>query len=114
MNVGYALVALDQNQDLKMLLGEKASGNKVFREKGLRSSWERPELQRMLDQLRNSDTVIVLKLDRLARSTRDLPDMMELYAKLASFRSLPEPWANTPTSAFPRAVRGIVLCPYTV
>jgi DNA invertase Pin-like site-specific DNA recombinase len=41
-------------------------------------SRERPEFQRMLDQLRNGDTVIVWKLDRLARSTRDLLEQWKL------------------------------------
>jgi Resolvase, N terminal domain len=73
MNIGYARVStLDQNLDLQIQALKKVGCNKIFREKVSGSSRERPELQRMLDQLRHGDTVIVRKLDRLARSTRDL------------------------------------------
>lgn len=52
----------------------------------------------MLDQLRSGDTVIVWKLDRLARSTRDLLETMETIRDTgARFRSLSEPRANTTT-----------------
>jgi DNA invertase Pin-like site-specific DNA recombinase len=61
---------------------------------------ERPEFQRMLDQLRRGDTVIVWKLDRLARSTRELLETMEtIWEAGARFQSLSEPWANTTTHA---------------
>jgi len=50
---------------------------KIFREKLSGASRERPEYQRMLDRLRNGDTVIVWKLDRLVRSARDLLETME-------------------------------------
>jgi DNA invertase Pin-like site-specific DNA recombinase len=54
----------------------------------------------MLDQLRRGDTVIVWKLDRLARSTRDLLETMETIREAgARFQSLSEPWANTTTHA---------------
>jgi DNA invertase Pin-like site-specific DNA recombinase len=54
----------------------------------------------MLDQLRNGDTVIVWKLDRLARSTRDLLEAMETIREAGvRFQSLSEPWANTTSHA---------------
>lgn len=54
----------------------------------------------MLDQVRSGDTIVVWKLDRLARSTRDLLNTMETLAELAAkFQSLSEPWANTTTHA---------------
>src|SRR6266481_1430946 len=54
----------------------------------------------MLDQLRNGDTVIVWKLDRLARSIRDLLKTMETIREAgARFQSLSEPWANTTSYA---------------
>jgi len=53
----------------------------------------------MLDQLRDGDTVIMWKLDRLARSTRDLLETMETIREArARFQSLSEPWANTTNS----------------
>ncbi len=54
----------------------------------------------MLDQLRNGDTVIVWKLDRLARSTRDLLEALENIREAGTrFQSLSEPWANTTSHA---------------
>jgi hypothetical protein len=50
----------------------------------------------MLEQLRQDDTVVVWKLDRLARSTRDLLETVETIREAgAAFRSLSEPWADT-------------------
>ena len=54
----------------------------------------------MLDQIRSGDIVVVWKLDRLARSTRDLLNTMETLVDAgAKFQSLSEPWANTTTHA---------------
>lgn len=54
----------------------------------------------MLDQLREGDVVVVWKLDRLARSTRDLLETMEIIRDAgARFQSLSEPWADTTTYA---------------
>ena len=99
MNIGYALVlTLDQNLDLQTRVLRKAGCKKIFREKISGVTRERPEFQRMLDQLRNGDTLIVWKLDRLARSTRDLLETMENIREAgARFQSLSEPWANTTT-----------------
>jgi DNA invertase Pin-like site-specific DNA recombinase len=53
-----------------------------------------------MDQLRAGDAVVVWKLDRLARSTRDLLDTMEKIREIgAKFQSLSEPWADTTTHA---------------
>jgi DNA invertase Pin-like site-specific DNA recombinase len=99
MNIGYARGStLDQNLDLQMQVLTKAGCKKIFREKVSGASRERPEFQRMLDQLRHGDTVIVWKLDRLARSTSDLLETMEIICEAgARFQSLSEPWANTTT-----------------
>jgi DNA invertase Pin-like site-specific DNA recombinase len=101
MNIGYAWVStLDQNLDLQTQALRKAGCKKIFREKVSGASRERPEFQRMFDQLRKGDTVIVWKLDRLARSTRDLLEVMETIREAgARFQSLSEPWANTTTHA---------------
>jgi hypothetical protein len=54
----------------------------------------------MLDQLRDGDIVAVWKLDRLARSTRNLLEIVETIGNAgARFQSLSEPWANTTTHA---------------
>lgn len=60
----------------------------------------RPELARLLDHLRPGDVVTVTRLDRLARSTRDLLDIAERIREAgAGLRSLAEPWADTTTPA---------------
>jgi DNA invertase Pin-like site-specific DNA recombinase len=101
MNIGYARVStLDQNLDLQMQALRKAGCKKIFREKVSGASRERPEFQRMLEQLRKGDTVIVWKVDRLARSTCGLLETMETIREAgARFQSLSEPWANTTTHA---------------
>jgi len=54
----------------------------------------------MLDQIRAGDTIVVWKLDRLARSTRNLLETMESIREAGGkFRSLSEPWADTTTHA---------------
>jgi len=54
----------------------------------------------MLDQIRTGDTIVVWKLERLARSTRDLLETMETIQQAGGkFQSLSEPWADTITRA---------------
>lgn len=101
MKIGYARVStLDQNLDLQIRALGKAGCKKLFREKVSGASRQRPELQRMLDQVREGDTVVVWKLDRLARSTRDLLDTMDTIREAGGkFQSLSEPWADTTSHA---------------
>ena len=101
MKIGYARVStLDQKLDLQLQALRKAGCTKIFREKISGASRERPEFQRMLDQVRVGDTVVVWKLDRLARSTRDLLNTMETIREAGGkFQSLSEPWADTTTHA---------------
>jgi DNA invertase Pin-like site-specific DNA recombinase len=59
---------------------------------------DRPELVRLIRRLRPDDVLIVTRLDRLARSTRDLLNMLDGIEKAgAGFRSLNDAWANTTT-----------------
>jgi len=99
MRIGYARVSTqDQKLDLQLKALKKAGCQKIFREKV--SGWirQRPEFQRMLDQIRPGDTIVVWKLDRLARSTRDLLNTMEtIHETGGKFQSISEPWANTTT-----------------
>ena len=101
MKIGYARVStLDQNLDLQMQALREAGCKKIFREKISGASRERPEFQRMLDQVREGDTIVVWKLDRLARSTRDLLNTMETIREAGGkFQSLSEPWADTTSHA---------------
>ena len=81
-------------------LQAEAAGTQVFREKLSGAYRDRPELNRLLDQLRPGDTVAVWKLDRLARSTRNLLEIVEtIGAAGARFQSVSEPWADTTTHA---------------
>lgn len=80
MRIGYARVStVDQKLDLQMQALKKAGCTKIFREKVSGASRDRPELKRMLDQIREGDVVVVWKLDRLARSTRDLLETMGAF-----------------------------------
>lgn len=101
MLIGYARVSTD-DQDLRLqraLLSE-AGCRRVFEEKVSGATRERPELARLLDQLRPEDVVVVARLDRLAPSTRDLLDVAETLNEAgAGLRSLAEPWADTTSPA---------------
>jgi DNA invertase Pin-like site-specific DNA recombinase len=101
MKIGYARVStLEQNLDLQVRALEKAGCKKIFREKVSSVSRERPQFQSMLNEIRTGDTIVVWKLDRLARSTRDLLETMEAIREAAGkFQSLSEPWADTTTHA---------------
>lgn len=99
--LGYARVSTD-DQDLTLQRDHlRAAGcNKLFAEKVSGARRARPELDRMLDHLRPGDVVTVTRLDRLARSTRDLLDVSErIRCCGAGLRSLAEPWADTTSPA---------------
>ena len=99
--LGYARVSTD-DQDLTLQRDHlRAAGcNKLFSEKVSGARRARPELDRMLDHLRPGDVVTVTRLDRLARSTRDLLDIAERIRNCgAGLRSLAEPWVDTTSPA---------------
>jgi DNA invertase Pin-like site-specific DNA recombinase len=70
----------------------KAAGcERIYRGKASGGRWDRPELHRLLDQLREGDVLVVWKLDRLSRSLRDVLTLMERLGEAgAGFRSLTE------------------------
>ena len=77
----------------------KAGCKKVFREVPSGAKTDRVQLRRLLDQLEAGDVLPVTRLDRLARSTRDLLNTLAtMTAKEAGFRSLGDTWADTTTS----------------
>ena len=101
MHIGYARVSTDA-QDLTNQRTELAAAGctKLFSEKFTGAQRDRPELGRMLDHLRAGDVMTVTRLDRLARSTRDLLDIAERIQGIgAGLRSLAEPWADTTNPA---------------
>jgi DNA invertase Pin-like site-specific DNA recombinase len=97
MKIGYARVSTtDQNLELQLIALNQAGCGRIYQEKASGSKRERPELQKLLDQLRVDDVVVVYKLDRLARSTRHLLEFVEcIRVAGSSFCSLSEPWADT-------------------
>ena len=77
----------------------EAGCQRVYEEKVSGEKRDRRQLARLLDPLREDDVVVVHRLDRLARSTRDLLEIAELLcAAGAGLRSLGEPWAEPPVS----------------
>ena len=98
--VGYARVST-QGQDLTAQIEAlKAAGaSTIFREKisGVRA--DRPQLAKLMARLEGGDIVVVTKLDRLGRSTRELLDLIErIVAAGATFRSLGDPLWDTSSS----------------
>ena len=92
MLIGYARVSTDDQDTAIQVAALKAAGcERIFREKVSGGRWDRPELHRLLDQLRKGDVLEVWKLDRLSRSLRDVLIIMERLAEAkAGFRSLTE------------------------
>ena len=80
MQVGYARVSKQNEQDTAAQLRalKTAGAERVFTEHASGGRWDRPELHKMLDQLRAGDVVVVWKLDRLSRSLKDVLHLMEL------------------------------------
>ena len=92
MIIGYARVSTDdQSLDSQTDALSAAGAEKVFADKISGSRRTRPELDRMLEQLRDGDVVTVTKYDRLARSLKDLLEIVEtIRERGAGFRSLAE------------------------
>jgi DNA invertase Pin-like site-specific DNA recombinase len=100
MKYGYARVSTDgQSVDAQVRQLTKAGCKKVFREVASGAKTDRAQLRRLLDELEADDVLTVTRLDRLARSTRDLLNTLAaITAKKAGFRSLGDAWADTTTS----------------
>jgi DNA invertase Pin-like site-specific DNA recombinase len=92
MQIGYARVSTqEQNPALQLDALQQAGCEKIFTEKASGAQRERPELKAALDYIRPGDALVVWKLDRLARSIRQLIDTIEsLEARGIGFRSLTE------------------------
>ncbi|MEE6209000.1 recombinase family protein [Salarchaeum sp. III] len=74
--IGYARVSTqDQNLDTQVEMLKKEGCEKVFQEKASGSKGDREEFQKCLDYLRPGDTLVVYKLDRLGRTTKQLVDL---------------------------------------
>ncbi len=92
MFIGYARVSTQDQDTAAQIAALQASGCElIFQEKASGGRWERPELHRLLGQLRKGDVLVVWKLDRLSRSLKDVLTLMEKIAQAgAGFRSLTE------------------------
>lgn len=92
MILGYARVSTEgQNLEAQVEALEAAGAERIYSEKISGSQLDRPELDRLLDQLRPGDVVVVAKYDRLSRSLQDLLIIVEtIRNRGAGFRSLAE------------------------
>jgi DNA invertase Pin-like site-specific DNA recombinase len=100
MIVGYARVSTDgQTLDHQQSALRAAGCERVFAEKQSGAKTDRAALAKAIAALGQGDTLVVCKLDRLARSTRDLLNTLAAIAEAgATFKSLGDPWCDT-TSA---------------
>jgi DNA invertase Pin-like site-specific DNA recombinase len=102
MRYGYARVSTSKQDYANQVDSLKAAGcERIFTEKAsAKSTKGRPEFDRLMKALSPDDTVVVTKLDRLARSSRDLHNILhELQELSCGFVSLGETWCDTTTAA---------------
>lgn len=92
MKIGYARVSTrDQDTGAQLDALRAAGCERIFEETAGGGRWDRPELHRLLDQLRPGDVLTVYKLDRLSRSLKDLLTLLERLERAgAAFESLTE------------------------
>jgi DNA invertase Pin-like site-specific DNA recombinase len=88
--IGYARVSTEGQELTAQLEQLQSAGiDKVFKEKASGVKQDRPQLAAMIDHLREGDTVVVCKLDRIARSTKHLLEILEtLESRKVSFKAL--------------------------
>ncbi len=100
MIIGYAHISTDdQTLDAQLDALRAAGAERIFADRITGTARARPELDRMLDQLRDGDVVTVTKYDRLSRSLKDLLEIVEaIWERGGGFRSLAED-IDTTTSA---------------
>jgi DNA invertase Pin-like site-specific DNA recombinase/predicted nucleotidyltransferase len=94
---GYAHASTEgQTVDSQVGALRAAGCTRIFREKGAGTVADRPQLRRAIDRLAAGDVLVVARLDRFARSTRDLLNILAtITGKGAGFRSLGDGWADT-------------------
>lgn len=100
MIFGYASVSTDvQTVEAQLETLVTAGAENIFQEKASGAKRDRKELAAMLDSLKPGDTVLVTRLDRLARSILDLLTTLDAITQTgAGFRSLADAWADTSTA----------------
>lgn len=97
MNIAYVRVSsLDQNTDSQLAALQKYNIEKIFEEKISGKDMNRPQLQMMMDFVREGDTVFIYDFSRLARSTKDLLGIVErLQKKHVNLVSIKEQFDTT-------------------
>jgi DNA invertase Pin-like site-specific DNA recombinase len=97
---GYARVSTGgESVDAQARQLRAPGAGKVFREVASGAATDRPQLRRLLSEVAAGNVVMVTRLDRLARSTRDLLNTLAaITEKKAGFRSLGDAWADTTTA----------------
>jgi DNA invertase Pin-like site-specific DNA recombinase len=105
MNIGYARVSTkEQNLNLQIDALSKAGCKIIFQEKASGRKVDRPELEKLLSQIRPKDVLIVYSLDRLGRTIKQLIDLInDFKSKGIQFKSLTEGSFDT-TSAMGEAI----------
>jgi DNA invertase Pin-like site-specific DNA recombinase len=100
MIFGYARVSTDgQSVDAQVKQLRAAGAEKIFRETASGAKTDRREMAKAIRAVGDGDTLLVTRLDRLARSTRDLLNTLDAVGKAgARFRSLNDAWADTTTA----------------
>ena len=99
MKIGYARVSTqDQSLDRQRDQLLQDGCERIYEEKVSGAKSDRPELERLLDVLREGDVVVVAELSRLSRSVRDLFDIVgRIDGVGAQIKSIKEPWLDTTT-----------------
>jgi DNA invertase Pin-like site-specific DNA recombinase len=99
MIIGYARVSTDgQTLDAQLASLKAAGAERIFSEKISGAVTDRKALAKAIAALSPGDVLLVTRLDRLARSTRDLLNVLDSVAKAAAkFKSLADSWADTTT-----------------
>lgn len=100
MKYGYARVSTDdQSVDAQVKQLHAAGAEKVFKETASGVRVDRVQLQRLIAQLGKGDVLMVTRFDRLARSTRDLLNMLDAVGKAGTgFVTLGDAWTDTTTA----------------
>jgi DNA invertase Pin-like site-specific DNA recombinase len=100
MHYGYARVSTQKQDCENQKEALKAAGCEVvFTEKASGAKTDRAALRKAIARLETGDVLMVTRLDRLARSTRDLLNILdEVSQRGASFKSLADTWADTTTA----------------
>ncbi|WP_146548379.1 recombinase family protein [Rummeliibacillus suwonensis] len=94
--IGYARVSSKEQNEARQLKSLKDAGcERIYTEKISGATTDRPELQRMLDELQPGDIIVIHELSRLSRSTKDLIELVEvIQSKGVGLRSITDKWLD--------------------